>query len=104
MRVPAPPTEAAFTNVELREMGELKEASSGEPEYTVAGVASVFPAASVARTRKVCWERESPVRVRGEVQALHAPPSRLHRGSIRRCEPSSSSAARKPTMRCSSSA
>ncbi len=44
----------------------------------LAGVGSVFPAASVARTSKVWEPPESPVYDLGEVHALHAPPSRRH--------------------------
>src|SRR5918999_105786 len=43
-----------------------------------AGVASVFPAASVALTSKVCEPALRPVYDFGEVQAAKAPPSSWH--------------------------
>jgi len=42
------------------------------------GVASVLPAASVARTEKVCEPSSSPVMLVGGVQAAYAPVSSLH--------------------------
>ena len=54
----------------------------GLPRSTVqvrtAGLASVLPAASVARTRSSCSPWSSLVKVAGEVHGAHAPPSRLH--------------------------
>jgi hypothetical protein len=44
----------------------------------VAGVASVFPAKSVALTSKVCEPAASPVYALGEVQEAKAPASSLH--------------------------
>ena len=43
-----------------------------------AGVASALPAASLARTEKVCEPSPSPVRSFGDVQAAQAPASSLH--------------------------
>src|SRR4051794_16820158 len=47
-------------------------------QVVVAGVASVLPAASVARTRKVCAPGVSPERTSGDEQAVQAPASRRH--------------------------
>ena len=47
-------------------------------QVRAASLASTFPAASVARTRRVCSPWASPVSVRGEVQACQAPESSLH--------------------------
>ena len=44
----------------------------------VAGVWSVLPAGSVARTSKVCGPAESPERVAGDVQPAQSPSSRRH--------------------------
>ena len=44
----------------------------------VAGEGSVFPAGSVARTRRVWVPSVSPVYWRGEVQKVNADPSREH--------------------------
>ncbi len=43
-----------------------------------AGVASTFPAASIARTRNVCAPSESPANVAGEVHGAKAPVSTEH--------------------------
>src|SRR5262249_39189345 len=54
---------------------------SGDVASTVhvrsAGVGSLLPARSVARTRNVCEPSTSPVYVVGELQGPNAPPSRL---------------------------
>ncbi len=47
-------------------------------KVTVAGEGSTFPTASVARTANVWAPSASPVRPRGEVQAVKPPPSTLH--------------------------
>ena len=44
----------------------------------LAGVRSTFPAASSARTSKVCEPSVSATVVNGEVQAVNAPPSTRH--------------------------
>src|SRR3982751_2556062 len=43
-----------------------------------AGVGSTLPAASIARTARLCGPGLSPVRVWGEVQVVKAAVSRLH--------------------------
>jgi hypothetical protein len=47
-------------------------------QVRLAGVASVFPAASVARTWNVCEPTASPEYAAGDVQAANAPPSSAH--------------------------
>src|SRR3954447_16663129 len=47
-------------------------------QVAAAGEASVLPAASVARTSKVCDPTVRPERALGDVQAAHAPPSMRH--------------------------
>ena len=47
-------------------------------QVRVASVGSTLPAASVARTEKVCAPWASPVSARGEVQVCQAPSSSLH--------------------------
>ena len=47
-------------------------------QMRVAGVTSVLPAASVARTLNQCWPTARPVYSRGEVHAANAAPSIEH--------------------------
>ena len=58
---------------------ERPEAAQRMRQDRFAGVASTFPAASLARTRNVCRPRVRFRYVRGERHACHARPSSLHR-------------------------
>ena len=62
--------------------GPFSTLTVGLPRSTVqvctAGLASVLPALSVARTRSSCSPCPSLLNVAGELHAAHAPPSRLH--------------------------
>ena len=59
-------------------LGGVVSAGGWIVQVWVAGVASVLPAGSVARTRKVCAPRARPVRSRGLVQAANGAASSEH--------------------------
>ena len=59
-------------------VGDGQAADVETVQVWVAGVGSVLPAGSVARTRKVWEPWVSPVYWRGEVHAVKAAPSRAH--------------------------
>src|SRR5918999_1594940 len=73
-----------FDSLEVKENGGPSDASEvlgavvSAVHVRVAGVASTLPAASIARTRNVCDPADSPVTVRGDVHAAHAPLSTWH--------------------------
>ena len=56
----------------------LPQAGRRDGEFALAGLASMLPAASWARTWKVCGPAASGPSVVGELQAANVPPSTLH--------------------------
>ena len=79
-------------------MIEVSGATVSTDQLRVAGVASTFPTASVARTEKVCVPSASAEYDFGEAQLVHAPESSLHSNEPASVDENENDAVFEPTV------